>query len=270
MEIMFADVVSMDAISWRFFKANHVSVSGDKAKNVIQNFGVPAELITVNGSPRYDSFFDISTDELKKKSARLRNDNVKVMALFASTLSLNAYDKFVDPTILSSVKKTIFQAADQVEKINLVVKPHPLEDVSALKHLATGYRNITFVGAEEDIRELTKICDVFITLGSMSTLGALILRKPVIWPAFSGSIWWEEEDPFIMSGATLVARSMEELVNYLLCLIDGKGDMLLNDIESSRQLFLENWLYRPDGQASYRIASLARRMAAKKIVVDSG
>jgi hypothetical protein len=257
LEIMFGDIVAMDAISWKFFIADRLSVTGEKAREVIQSLGVPSQLITVTGSPRYDNFADKPVVLHPDGSTAVTK---KPMVLFASTLSLSAYDRLIDPTLLTAVKKAIFQAADQVAGIQLMVKPHPLENASALKRLAAGFRNISFVSSSEDIRDLTKKCDVFVTLGSTATLGALILNKLVIWPAFTGSIWWEEEDHFLMSGATLITRTMNELVNCLQIAAENSQDKILADLEEARRHFLRQWVFKTDGQASARITALAMQM----------
>lgn len=255
-EIMFGDIVAMDAVGWRFFMANYLTVTGEKAREIVQTLGVPSQSIIVTGSPRYDDVCNVPSGDSNQTSLRLGISNRKAIVLFASTLSLSAYDGLVDPKILTLVKKTIFQAADRVEGIQLVVKPHPLEDVPELKRLAVGCRNISFVNSREDIRELTKECNSFLTLGSTATLGALILNKLVIWPAFTGLIWWEGEDHFLKSGAVLVVRSMEELVHSLQMVAENSQGKVLADLERARQRFLREWVFKIDGKASDRIESL--------------
>jgi len=106
---------------------------------------------------------------------------------------------------------------------------------------------------------LTKACDVFITLGSTATMDALVARKLVIFPSFPGLVWWD--DMYLKNNVAVVVQSGEELERKLKEAINGQRERLLNELEPARRHFLEELVYKPDGQAAPRISALAMQMA---------
>jgi hypothetical protein len=258
LEIQFG-MYGEEGVEWQFFVADRLAAWGEKAREVLIAHGVPAERITMTGSPRHDSLVEMPASDVAWTRARLGVPEGSSIVVFASTYSPSPYDDFVDPKLLVLVKKAVFQAADKATGLCLVVKPHPLENVCETKRLARECRNILFTDPHAEIRELIKACDAFVTLGTTSTVDALIAKKLIIWPALPGLVWWD--DNFIKSGATLVARSEEELVRSLQMIVDGSRNRILADLEPSRQRFLRQWVHKADGQASARIEALALQMA---------
>jgi CDP-glycerol glycerophosphotransferase (TagB/SpsB family) len=161
----------------------------------------------------------------------------------------------VDREKFHAVKDAIFRTVATSRDVVLVVKPHPGEKPHETERLARGYPNTIIADARADIRGLILACDAFITLGSTSTMDALLAGKPVIWPDLAGLVWWD--DNFINSGATLVVRSEQELARSFDCLADGSIAEVMLKLKEDRQRFLEGWVFRADGRASERIADLA-------------
>jgi hypothetical protein len=120
--------------------------------------------------------------------------------------------------------------------------------------------NIILVDTREDIRELTKACDVFIGFGSTATVDAMIGNKLTICPAFSGWIW---SDMFVKSNAVLVPRSEEELLSSFRSIVNGSVDKIKVELEPARLSFLQKWTYKIDGRSSERAAMLATEIAVK-------
>jgi hypothetical protein len=170
---------------------------------------------------------------------------------------LSVYDQIEDPELLNYVKKVIFQTAIENSDICLVVKPHPLENENATKQLARGYQNILFADKNGDIKKLIRACDAFISLGTTATVDAIIANKLTICPNFPGWVW---SDLFINSGAVLVPRSKDELLQAIKMTDGVTRQKVLADLERERRRFLNDWVYHADGQASARIAALAMQM----------
>ena len=249
-----------DSIEWQFFVADHLAVWGEKAHKMMLSHDVPAKRITVTGSPRHDSLVKVSVADVARTRARLKVPEGNAMVLFASVYNLKAHGpldlKVME--LLSTMPRAIFQAIDQIPGLYLVVKPHPEEDVEETRRLAGARSSITFVDRHDDIRELIKACDVFISLGSTSTVDALIANKLIICPTFPG---WIGSEQFVKSEATLVPRSAEEVARCLQMVADGSRARVLAELKPARQRFLRQWVYQADGQASARIEALAYQMA---------
>ena len=253
-------VYGAEAVEYQFFAADHLASWGKTSYEVQVSHGVPAERITLTGSPRHDSLVNVTDDEVAQTRARLGVPEGSALVLFASAYTFNAYDDIYAPAPLDAVKQAIFQAADRMPGLCLVVKPHPLENVRETQRLARGYRNILFADPRDDIRELIKACDAFITVGTTATMDALIAHKLTIWAAFPG-LTWQANDCFLQSGATLAAHTEEELARSLQIVVNGSHERVLADLESARQDFLCRAVFRADGQASARIEALALQFA---------
>jgi len=249
-------IYGLNSIEWQFMVEDRVAAWGAKSREVFLAHGVPIKKITMTGSPRHDCMVKVPDSEVDRIRTELRIPRKCVMVVFAS--KYNVPDLF-DPNTLASLKKEVFQAADQVAGLCLVVKPHPVEDVQETRRLAKGCRNILFADQATDIRKLTKACDAFVTLGTTATLDALIAGKLVIWPDFPSMN--SLDNLFVEKGAFLLPRSTEELVRNMETVVNGSCERVLNDLEPARESFLRKWVYRLDGLASARIEALALRMA---------
>ena len=247
-----------EGIEWRFFLADKLAVWGETAKEVMLNHGIPAEKIIITGSPRHDCLVNVPDAEVKEMRAKLGIPEKSAMILLASAYQLKSYDEYSNPELLRSMKRSVFEAADKTQGICLVVKPHPSEDVRETRALAGINKNIIFVSQKSDIRELTRICDAFVSFGSTATVDALISGKLVICPVFPGWIW---SDLFKNTGAILVPTSATKVLEVFRLVASGKHEGVIATLEPARLNFLSNWVYRADGMATKRIAELALQMA---------
>lgn len=258
LHIVYGDIFGRECIEWRFLWDGLVAAAGERTRDMITLHGVPAGMVSVTGSVRHDGIVHTSPADRISARRELGIDGTQVMVLFASTVALTAYDGIRNRESLMNTKAAILAATDALAGARTIVKPHPLENVQETRRLAAGARRLVFVDRRLDIRTLTIACDVFITLGSSATVGALITRKLVLYPVFDDSIYWD--DQFLHSGAVLVVRSREELAAVLHIAANGGIESLLAPLEEARQRFLQAWAFQPDGQAAERIASLARRL----------
>ncbi len=254
LEVQFG-IYGQEAVEWQFSIADRIAAWGETSRDTLLSHGVVAEKIVLTGSPRHDSMVSADEAEVSRTRILLGIPSGAVMVLFASSYT-SVYEKIEGSTLLDSVKRAIFHSVSSNSDLCLVLKPHPIEDVRATKKLAEGYRNILFADKDDDIRKLIRACDVFISLGTTATIDAIIANKLSICPKFPGWIW---SDLFANSGAVLVPTSHEELLTCLNTAVTSRRKAL-EDLEPARQHFLKKWIYKADGQASARIASLAQQM----------
>lgn len=259
LEVQFG-LCSKDGVEWQFPAVDKIAVWGNSAKQVIAAHGVPERNILLTGSPRFDGLVNIPPAHIKDIRARLGIPDGKAMVLFASQYLLKSYSEFGDfPGIQRAIKRAVFNSADRLSDMVLVVKPHPLEDVNETRKLADGCRHVIFVDKSEDIRELTKACDVFVTLGSTATMEALIAGKLVIYPAFPGFVWWD--DMYLNNSVAVVAKSETELIAKLRDSVTSRRREMLNELEPARHCFLRDLIHKPDGLATSRISARIMEMA---------
>lgn len=248
-------------IEWEFLVADAVAAWGDTSKTALMIYGVPAGRIAVSGSPRHDCLINVDEADVRRRRADLGVPEGSTMAVLASAYHLGEYEDYSDPELLRVMKRAVFRAADRTDGFTLVVKPHPLEDVTETKHLAGSCQHITFVDQRSDIRELTRVCDVFVSFGSTATADALIAGKLTVCPLFPGWTW---NELFGKSGATLLLESEDAVAEAFQTIATGGGAALAATLEPARQRFLKDWVFQADGQASRRIADLAVSMAHRK------
>ncbi|MGD0088591.1 MAG: CDP-glycerol glycerophosphotransferase family protein [Planctomycetota bacterium] len=255
-------VLSNEAFEYCFIRGQRIAAWSDNSRETFIAHEVPPEKIVITGSPRHDCMVNVSAGEVRHTRAKLGVPYGRKMALFASTYSVAAYSQMADPGILSQVKRAVCQVSGRMEGLCLVVKPHPLENVKETKRLAAGCPNIIFADKKSDIRELTRACDVFITLGSTATMDALIARKLVIWPAFPKLVWWD--DQYLKFGAVLVAQDEEALGACLRQVVDGESEKILAKLDGPRNNLLRQWTHECDGQATSRVIALMRKMTGQR------
>lgn len=252
-----------DSIEWQFFVGDRLGVWGEEARDVILSHGVPADIVVVTGSPRHDSLVHVAPAGVAETRVRFGVPPGRPMVLFASVFELDAHVSNADRGSVDLVKRAILDAAARVAGMTLVVKPHPLEHVLDMKRQVGSRQQIVVADSGDDIRELIKACDAFVTLGSTSTFDALIANKLVICPVLPG--WPGSDLPFYAStGATVVARSEDEIAGIFRTIVDGSSVDVLAGLDGHRTRFLDRWVHHVDGQAASRVAALARGMVGER------
>jgi len=250
---------SDEAVEWRFFLADRVAVWGKESLQVLASHGVPLERMSVTGSPRHDGLFRYSDDDIQKTRARLGAQKYQTMVVFAS-VHYGSYSEKKDRDIYDSLEKSIFSAASQTPGMHLVVKPHPLLNLSKTRNLENESKNIVFVDPKENISDLIAASDAVVLLGSTATFDSLIANKLTICPAFSGWTWNQMYED---TGAVLVPRNDDDLLKVFKTACSEERRDILHDLSPARQSFLGKHIYVPDGQAAARIESIALEMAGR-------
>jgi hypothetical protein len=250
-----------EGVEWRFNIADRIATWGKDTYQKLLKHGVSSDIISITGTPRHDYMAkEVSKLEILEMRKKLAIPESVKMILCASTYQQKEYDLLSDPELLISMKKAVFKAADQVEGLVLVVKPHPLENVDETKSNIGKYKNIVVVNSKMDIRLLIKICDAFIGFGTTATVDSLIAKKPTICPSFPGWIW---SDMFVKSNATIVPRTPLEIVSAFQKVANGSIEEAIVQLEYSRHKFLEDLAFKCDGSASERIGLIAEELVNK-------
>ena len=250
-----------EGVEWRFNIADRIATWGNNTYNKLLKHGVNSDIISITGTPRHDYMAKkLSNIEILQMRKLLGIPESAAIILCASTYQQKEYDSLSDPGFLISMKKAVFEAADQIEGLVLVVKPHPLENVDETKKIIGKLKNIIVVDPKLDIRILIKTCDAFVGFGSTATVDSLIAKKLTICPSFSGWIW---SNMFVESNATIVPRTPSEIVSAFQKVVNGSSEEILAKLESARQKFLEDWAFKCDGNAAERIGLVALELINK-------
>jgi hypothetical protein len=254
-----------EAVEWRFFKASIAAVWGEQSKEVLLSHGVPPEKIHVTGSPRHDALFGVTDREVKEFRERFSVPLENRTVVFGSTYSLKEHNSAAEIAALTAMKMAVVAAVDATPGVSLIVKPHPLEDVSQMQALATNNSRVLFAKPGEDIRSLTRVCDVFFTLGSASTLDGLILGKPTVCLAFPD---WNFGELFVRTGAVMVLRSQSEVISAMGQIARDGGVQILRRHEEPRRRFLASWISNEGVGATRRVVDLLKSSVLRKYLKE--
>jgi hypothetical protein len=259
-----------DAVEWQFFDADRLAVWGRNSYDTLLGHGVPAERMVITGSARHDKLKPMDNIEKAKIRSQLGVPEGSVFVLFASVYGHEGTVVFENPKyphVLAEIKKAIFQAANQMNGMVLVVKPHPLEKVAETIKLAEGNRNIKFFDQNTEISDMIRACDVFMAVVGSTTLSdALYINKLTIMPAFQG---WELSRKFVNSGAVLTPRSPKEVTECLNEVIDNKSrEKILTKLQPAINRYKQKTYFKVDNQATTRIVDLALEMGG--VVEEKG
>jgi hypothetical protein len=242
MDIQFG-IYGREAVEWCFAISDIVAVWGKTSRDLLVELGVEPNKLFIPGSPRFDYIGRYNSHARRSGSTRL---------LFASMYSHASYGDIGDfRAILEGIKKSIFEISKKIADVDLIVKFHPIEDEQLTRSIASDPASITWVNGKTDIRDQIRYCDVFITLGSTSTIDALIAGKIVIYPAYNGLVWWD--DIYINAGVVLVAKNEPEFLNLISEICNDGAEKLMEGMDAKRKRFLEEYIYTRDGNASRRI-----------------
>ena len=130
-----------------------------------------------------------------------------------------------------------------------------------LHHSSEQKKNVILVESSAGIIPLINSCDVFVTFFSTTALQALYAGKPVITIDVPGSGGGRL---FPDSQATWVARTAEELMKYVTNLLSPQCEDYLKTKEEARNRFLDDMVFRTDGEATKRVVEFVADLLGPK------
>lgn len=249
-----------DYPDWKYFAGDHAAVMGPSSVETITAQGVPAERLTITGHPGFDQYVNFPVDEVIETRRRLDITAKEIFILFTSQPFLPG--AFKTPAIRDAMIKSIVKASNNIPEIKLAIKPHPSDDIVALKRLCEGYNNIIFLDKSCTTSSLIKACDVFVTMFSQTTLEALYANKPVINVNFFES---GIKADFLEKGATLIAHTEAEVMEAFKAVAAGDFKFFQSEEQhAAAKMVLCDWTSTPDGRAGDRIIKLIQEKYLNK------
>lgn len=231
----------------------NLAVLSQFAKEAWGSMGVPLERVFITGQPRFDLMLGkkFNKEHLLSELGIPQSKGIAVLAtqpLVPSLWSKDDRRKFI---------KTIVQAMDNFPDEQLVIKLHPSEDIDNYHRILKeiGYSK-AIVCQDTDLYELLNACNLLMTVHSTVALEAMLFNKPVICIDFTGR---HSLTPFYTkSGAAVGVYREEDLVPAIRqALYDHQ---VRDEQEQNRKKFINEHIYKPDGQASRRVAELIMRL----------
>lgn len=228
----------------------NMAVLSPFAKEAYISMGVPAEKIFITGQPRFDLIWqkEFHRERILKELGIPENKGIIVLAT-QPLLGFLWKEKDRERLI-----ETVVRAMDKYPEEKLVVKLHPNESLKDYQELLTRTKcnNKVVICQNIDLYELLHACDLLMTVHSTVALEAMLLNKPVICLDFSGRNIFQSF--YTESGAATRVRREEELVQAIQEAL--YNPQARDEQEQNRQRFISKHVYKPDGQASKRVAEL--------------
>lgn len=225
-------------------------------KIFMKNFNYPKDSVIVTGQPRYDILPKIP--ELFKKQdfyTRLGIDKTKKTILITTQpIPFDKREVFLK-SLLSELKK--------IEDINIVIKPHPIENKKWHERIVNDVGvDAIVLPSTSNTYEALYACDLMITLSSTTVLEAAILGKDII---IADLIGYPYAEPFMKSRGTIGVKDKNQLLDAIEKILYNKrvGEKL----KKGRKKLVYNHAYRQDGKATERFVNLAERMIEKSVGV---
>lgn len=217
-------------IEWCFSISDKIFVWGQFYLDLFEkNFCLSRDKLEITGSPKFDYLMDKSYFQESKDS------KYKIKILFASTYTISSYENIENYEVIKKFKNNLVKEIQNLSNLELVIKPHPLEDISWLSKIELS-KNILVSDKRCDIKKLISNCDYFISFGSTTAFDALLLDKVCFSVNYLNTK--KNQDVFVNSNmVNLINDDMD--LNRILELISSNLFQEPLDITESRNRFLK-------------------------------
>ncbi|HLD88994.1 MAG TPA: UDP-N-acetylglucosamine 2-epimerase, partial [Candidatus Nanoarchaeia archaeon] len=227
-------------------------VYGEYYKDFFSKLGnYPEEKIAVCGNQRYDYYLIMREKHTKDELCRELSlaPGKKTIALLTQPLPLiKEREEILD---------SVCRAVREIPNSQLIIKLHPAESSEVMhRRIARQNKLRDFIVVKDiDNFKIMHICDALI--GPVSTLDyeAMLLEKPVIVLNLKKA---PEEIPFVKEGSAIGVYEQEKIARALRNVLFD--DELVRNLKSNMRKTVRRHLFRNDGKASGRIASVALKL----------
>jgi len=226
-------------------------VWGEHYKKLLVAGGYPAETIEITGSPKYDEMVDIKKNQDKEAVLREYNiDNRGRKIILWTTQCLGLVDE--ENIRNFEAVKAVANSLDAL----ILIKQHPREatkyDEMIARYLLP-HPNIQVLPKNAHTLSIINISDIVITKFSTTAIEALAFDKNLIIMNLSTS----EPDKvnYVKDGVALGAYNSQQLIDSVKQFMKNK-----NCLRDRREGYVENLLYKMDGNASERIAAAINQL----------
>jgi hypothetical protein len=223
------------------------AVFGTLARDLlVDRGGYPPERLVVTGSPKFDALVAAGRHFSKERTRRRLGLALDVPVLVVASRY----------SAIGSVFAELVRAAEAIDNLWLLVKPHQAERSDTYAAVGAGERasRLRIVPPEENLLELLFASDGLVTVDSFASSEALVLGRPVIVVNLPSNL-----SALVERGVALgVPRgeSIEDSLRQLL--FDGE---LRLELERRRRKYMEEFAYGADGSSTSRIVSAIREAA---------
>ena len=240
-----------DYPEWVHFSGSKVACMGAHSKEIIHSQGVSENKITLTGCIEMDRFSFKKIKRYKLFASQYSNKRPKI--LFASQPYV--FGAFTSKDARLKCISDVFSGLNKITDISdVLIKPHPNDDMRELKKNHNIYRNFIFCKKDESIADLIEECDIFVTMFSTSALQSMCAGKPVIIADIGNAVSYSEYSNTESVWTTNTANEFIITLNSMITSNISDCDLLKKN--KAREEFISKRCYAADGKSAYRVSEL--------------
>jgi len=250
---------AVNSISYEYgrFDQDYVVCPGNKERDYFKLLGTNENNIHTLGIPLYDTLYK-KYSHLKDTKA-IRKGIIKKFDLNPGKRIISLVTTHYEDYIREKLFKSVINLMKSLENCQLIVKIHPVEELSYYRKLSTKY-NTQEINIVKNINlyDILIASDIIIGKGTGAELEAVFLDKMVVDIDYEGA-----SDPFQLRrfGAVIPVDDPGELEEKVIDALNN--ELLSNALREGRKKYLEYCVSNFDGNASLRVKKLIEQIINK-------
>jgi len=221
---------------WTFFSQDAVATFDLTSAEILKKHGVTPEKIYITGNPRFDQYKPdmIQRDETRKKLGV--NENIYLL-LFVSIPSasdgMGGVESSITQNEYKDILKSIYLLPDILSPHQLIVRPHPEEDISLHNPFLEDNPGNVIFDSNNRLIDIINAADLVITLHSTVGYEAIIFDKPMILLNYTNR---ESPVDYSRSGVAIEVKTPNKLASTI--------ESILIDTDTKEKLAKARYSYR--------------------------
>jgi len=229
-------------------------VYGPYYKKLLAEHGMyPEGSVAVTGQPRYDRIRHASEIYSRTRFCQKNDiDQDHRIVLWTNTFSYLSEQE--NEETIESILRTV----KELDRVTLVVKPHPNDSGKYLRMIRQRLQNtanVIIAPRNADTFELLYVSDLVINKASTVTLEAVAMDKPVLILSLGAT---EEMMQPVVENVALLVRDRTRLTEAICALLKNS-----DNLKTNRRKYVRKYLHAIDGNSAQRVAQEIEKMATR-------
>ena len=245
---------------YTFFSQDAVATFDSSSAKVLKGHGITPEKIHITGNPRFDHY---KPDKIRRERTRekLKVNKNTPLVLFVSIPSahdeIGGLESPIDQSHYKDVLKAIYLLPNFLTTHQLVVRPHPEEDISLHNPFLQDNPGNVIFDSKNRLIDILNAADLVITLHSTVGYEAIILDKPLIILNFNDR---ESSVDYVQRGVAIEVKRKSELVSNIESVLSNPT--LRKKLTSARKRYRKEMGVKPH-ESVHRCVKLLNQLILK-------